>query len=77
MLSKENMSVSCLVDSSKKEDYDRLHEILWSALDFFGIPYEVFDLAKGNLTVETLKDHSVIIIGQEHLGTSLSQVIPV
>ena len=49
------MSVFCLVDSSKKEEYNRLQEILWSALDFFGMPYEVLDLAKDNLTVGFLK----------------------
>jgi len=67
------MSVLCLVDSSKKEEYGQLQEILWSALDFFGMPYEVLDLAKDNLAVEALKDHSAIIISQEHLGKSLSE----
>jgi len=67
------MSVLCLVDSSKKEEYNQLKEILWSALDFFGMPYEVLDLAKDNLVVEALNDHSVVIIGQEHLGKSLSE----
>ena len=67
------MSVLCLVDSSKKEEYGQLHEILWSALDFFGMPYEVLDLAKTDLSSKALKEHSAIIIGQEHLGRSLSE----
>ena len=74
-MSKGNMSVVCLVDSSKKEEYDQLHEILWSALDFFGVPYETLDLAKANASLKTLQDHSAIVIGQEHLGASLSESI--
>ncbi len=72
MLNERNMSALCLVDSSKKQEFNQLQEILWSALDYFGVPYEVMDLTKGHLDIEALKDHSVVIIGQEHLGTSLS-----
>ncbi len=72
-MGKGNMFVACLVDSSRKEEFSQLHEILWSALDFFGIPYEVLDVAKNELTPKALKEHSAIVIGQEHLGRSLSE----
>ena len=72
MLNERNMSALCLVDGSKKDEFDQLQEILWSALDYFGIPYEVMDLAKAHLHIEALENYSVVIIGQEHLGTSLS-----
>jgi len=67
-----NISLLCIVDSSKKEGYGKLREILWSALDFFGMPYEVFDVTKGDLSSNVLRDHSVIIMAQEKLGESLS-----
>ena len=72
-MNKGNMSVLSIVDSSKREDYGNLQEILWSALDFYGMPYTILDLAKDQLSPEMLHDHSVIIIGQEHLGKSLSE----
>ena len=68
-----NMSLLCLVDSSDREEYGNLQEVMWSALDFFGMPYEVFDLAKNSLSLEVLRSHSVIVIGQGHLGDSLSE----
>ncbi|MBS7617685.1 hypothetical protein KEJ25_03645 [Candidatus Bathyarchaeota archaeon] len=68
-----NMSLLCLVDSSNRRNFEMLHEILWSALNFFGMPYKVFDLAKNSLSLEELKAHSVVVIGQEHLGKSLSE----
>jgi len=67
------MSLLCLVDSSNKEEYANLQDILWSALSFFGMPYEVFDLAENHLSLEPLRAHSVILIAQEHLGESLSE----
>jgi len=67
-----NMSVLSIVDSSKKEDYGNLQGILWSALDFYGMPYEILDLAKDKLSPDIHHEHSVIVIGQEHLGRSLS-----
>ncbi len=71
-MSKGNMSVLSIVDSSKREDYENLQEILWSALDFYGMPYAILDLAKDQLAPEVLHDHSVIVIAQEHMGKSLS-----
>lgn len=68
-----NASLLCLVDSSNKEEFENLNEIAWSALDFFGMPYEVFDLAERDLSLESLRAHSVIAISQEHLGESLSE----
>ena len=67
------MSLLCLVDSSKREEYANLQETMWSALNFFGMPYEPFDLAENRLSLESLRSHSVIVIGQEHLGESLSE----
>jgi uncharacterized membrane protein len=71
-MSAGNMSLLCIVDSSKEESYGKLHEILWSALEFFGMPYEIFDVAKGNLSSNALKGHSAIIVAQEKIGESLS-----
>jgi len=72
-MNKGNMSLLCLVDSSNEEGYRNLDEILWSALSFFGMPYEVFDLAQHDLPFEPLTNHSAIVITQEHLGKSLSE----
>jgi len=71
-MSAGNLSLLCLVDSSRRESYKELHEIIWSALDFFGMPYEIFDLAKGDLSIDVLRSHSAIVIAQEKLGESLS-----
>ena len=72
-MNKGNMSVLSIVDSSKREDYGNLQEILWSALGFYGMPYAIIDLAKDQLSLGMLHEHSVIVIGQEHLGKSLSE----
>jgi len=68
-----NVSLLCLVDSSNRHEYEKLQEIIWSALDYFGMPYDVFDLAASHLLPESLRAHSVIVIAQEHLGDSLSE----
>lgn len=72
-IGKGNMSLLCLVDSSNKEEHRNLDEIAWSALNFFGMPYEVLDIAEHNLSLETLRIHSAMVIAQEHLGMSLSK----
>jgi len=70
-LAKCDMSLLCLVDSSRNPEFESLHETLWSALDFYGMAYEVVDLAESRLSPEVLRSHSAIVIGQEHLGESL------
>jgi hypothetical protein len=70
-----NASLICLVDSSKTLEYENLQESLWSALDFFGIPYIKFDLATNSPSPEILKKYGAIIICQEHLGSSLSDYV--
>ncbi|MEM2129275.1 MAG: hypothetical protein QXZ70_01615 [Candidatus Bathyarchaeia archaeon] len=72
-MNEKNISALCLVDSSQKEEFDQLDEILWSAIDYFGIPYNIIDLAKDNLSAETLNSCSVIILCQEHFGRRLSK----
>ena len=68
-----NMSLLCVADSSRRAEYENLQEATWSALDFFGMPYEVFDLARDQPSLELLRDHSATLIAQEHLGQSLSE----
>lgn len=69
----ENMSLLCVADSSRRAEYGNLHEAMGSALDFFGMHYEVFDLARDQPSLELLRDDSAMLIAQEHLGQSLSE----
>jgi len=68
---KINMKVACLADSSKREEYEDFHNSMPSALKSFGIPYEILDLAKLDLSAERLGSRSALFIGQHHLGESL------
>jgi hypothetical protein len=42
------------------------------ALDHFGMPYRLFDLAVGPLTAETVADCAVVLLGENGVGQSLS-----
>jgi len=65
------MKVACLVDSTGAE-YDDFLNSMPSAFRAFGIPHEMLDLAKRDLSAECLKSHSAMFIGQHHLGESIS-----
>ena len=67
-----NISVVCLVDSAETSEYSILDDAIWCALKHFGVPFEVFDLSKTDISHETLSSHSLIIIAQDGLGAALS-----
>ncbi len=71
-MSSGNMSLVCLVDSSKVQEYEKLYEVAFSALDFWKMPYSVLDVAGQGLSPEQLARHSAILIAQQSLGESLS-----
>jgi len=67
-----NMKVACLVDSSKRTEYEDFRNSMLSSFNSFGIPHEMIDLAKGDPSTQYLEPHSALFIGQHHLGESLS-----
>lgn len=73
MKEKFDIKVVCLVDSSQVEDFVNFRNSMPSAFAFFGIPYEMLDLAKQNLSSEDLGACSALFVGQHHLGESLSK----
>jgi len=62
-----------LVDSSKTEESEILNKTMWSAFGHFGMPYEVLDLKDNEVSEEKLLSHSVAVIGQGKLGSSISK----
>jgi len=70
---KGNMALLVLVDSSKAyADSSIVDEAICVALEHFGMPYRIFDLAHGTLTKEVIASSCGVVIAQEHLGESLS-----
>jgi hypothetical protein len=67
-----NLALLLVVDSSAKDSFASLDKTLFSALDHFGMPFEVFDLHRQSLNIETLLSHPAMVIGQNGLGKSFS-----
>jgi hypothetical protein len=63
-----NLSLLVLVNSLHREDYLELDEIIFSALNHFGMPYEIMDLEQDRLSGHTANSHSCIMLAQENLG---------
>ena len=70
-----NASVLVMIDSSGGY-WDRMivGETILSALDHFGIPYRPHDLSRDKLSAEILAGCACIILGQDKLGRSISEV---
>jgi hypothetical protein len=66
-----NGSVVVLADSRLSE-FNLLPESIFAAFRHCGIPYRVVDLADGQLTSAVFDGCAAAVIGQEHLGQSLS-----
>jgi len=69
---KGNLTLLVLVDSSKKQNYIVFERTVLSALEHFGIPYQILDLANKSLTMDEVNRHCGIVIGEENLGKCLS-----
>ena len=63
-----------VVDSSKAE-YRYVGEGFLCAFEHFGMPYQVIDLAKEKLTLESMIGSSAMIIAQEGMGEKLSSAM--
>lgn len=68
-----NMALLVLADNSAREERLVLDRTLLAALDHFGMPFEVLDLAGGKLTTEVLQSHSALVLAQSGLGHRLSE----
>jgi hypothetical protein len=71
-LSHGNTALLVLSDSAAVEERRRLDKTLLSALDHFGMPFEVLDLSKEPLAEKTLLAHCGVVIAQAGLGKRLS-----
>ena len=69
-LSTGNMTLVVLCDTRQPE-YTHMKETVFSALEHFGMPYGLVDLARTRLSNVDLGQHAAVVIGQEHLGTTL------
>ena len=69
-----NGALAVLVDSAANY-WDRMivEETVLVALEHFGMPYRLVDLAQGELSQEALADCAAIVIAQSRLGMSLSE----
>lgn len=67
-----NMTLLVLADGAAREERLVLDRAVLSALDHFGMPFQVLDLAEGTLTADVLLSHSALVLGQGGLGHRLS-----
>lgn len=65
---RQNISLAVIVDSSQTNTYSVLGETMFSAFEHFGMPYQIFDLAKDAFSYKNLSSYSAIIIAQEGSG---------
>jgi len=69
---RQKISLAVIVDSSQKNTYSILRETTFSALEHFGMPYQIINLNKDSFSIDDLLSCCGIIIPQEHLGDSFS-----
>ena len=67
-----NLALLVVVDSSAEGSRVSLDKSLFSALDHFGMPFQVLDLHSQALSAGMLRSHPAVIMGQNGLGKSLS-----
>ena len=67
-----NMALLVAVDSSQPEERALVDRTLLCALDHFGMPFELLDLAKAELSDKTLLTHPAVVMAQPDLGKRLS-----
>jgi hypothetical protein len=70
--SRGNLALLVVVDSSAEDSLESLDKVLLSALDHFGMPFQVLDLHSQALSAGALLSHPAVILGQNGLGKSLS-----
>jgi hypothetical protein len=68
-----NLALLVLADSSAPEERLLLDKTLLCALDHFGMPFQLFDLAKETLSTKVLLAHPAAVIAQAGLGRRLSE----
>lgn len=68
-----NMALLVPVDSADIEERAEVDKTLVSALQHFGMPFDLLDLSKEKLTDEFLLGHSAIVIAQGGLGKHLKE----
>jgi type 1 glutamine amidotransferase len=67
------MTLLVLADSSAKEERLLIDKSLLAAVDHFGMPLQVLDLAVDTLSREVLEAHSAVVLAQRGLGHRLSE----
>jgi hypothetical protein len=68
-----NLTLLVLADSSAAEERLELDKTLLCALDHFGMPFQLFDLARETLSTKVLLDHPAVVIAQAGLGKHFSE----
>jgi len=67
-----NLTLLVVVDSSKPADYIIFQNLVAKALNHFGIPYCICDLAKNPSALDEASEHPAILLGQEQIARRLS-----
>ena len=71
-----NVSLLVMADSAAREERLVLDRTLLAALDHFGMPFQILDLAADTLTTEVLLSHSALVLAQSGLGRIADQKYP-
>ncbi len=62
-----------VVDSRSEVDFAFVQPTVLAALDHFGMPYQVVDLARGSVQDLTGDSQALVLLAQDHLGSTLAR----
>jgi hypothetical protein len=68
-----NRSVLVVVDSRSEVDFAFVQPTVLAALDHFGMPYQVVDLASRSIQGLTVDGQALVLLAQDHLGSTLDK----
>ena len=68
-----NRRVLVVVDSRSEVDFAFVQPSVLAALDHFGMPYQVVDLASGSVQGLTGDGQALVLLAQDHLGSTLAE----
>ena len=67
-----NLAILVVLDSSRQERFNRARRSIVAALNHYGVPYRVLDLAKAREPSQGFTSHQAILLAQEDIGDSIS-----
>lgn len=67
-----NLAILVVLDSSRQERFNRARRSVVAALNHYGLPYRILDLATAREPSQAITSHQAILFAQEDLGDSIS-----